>query len=108
MNYTTLPNTNRITNWVAVGLSWKYQLSYRSGYLTLQRTLNDFALSRLRQSVDPDENDESCSDISGANEFGTFGMPFPTPKYNQVSKINTNTNFYQIIHLYTYSLLRFQ
>lgn len=68
LNYTTVPNTNLIENYVASGLSTRYQRYYLSGYLTLQRTINDFVMaeSGCKTDVDP-----------------FFSMPMPTAAYSQ-------------------------
>jgi ATP-binding cassette subfamily A (ABC1) protein 3 len=72
MNYTTLPNTNRVVNFVSLGLSTQYQRYYLSGFLTLQQTIMNFALSR---------NEDCTIDSIGQNDM--FGMPMPTAEYNQ-------------------------
>jgi hypothetical protein len=69
MNYTTVPNTARITNWATVGLNTRYQRYYLSGYMTLQRTVNEFALSM-----------SGCGDKDLSS---IMSMPMPTPKYSQ-------------------------
>ena len=68
LNHTTVPNTALVENYVASGLSTKYQRYYLSGYLTLQRTINDFVLSEsgCTPEVDP-----------------FFSMPMPTAAYDQ-------------------------
>lgn len=70
MNYTTLPNTNMIVNYISIGLDRKYERYYLSGYLTLQRTLNEFAMARL-----------GCN--SSAVVSNMWSMPMPTAAYNQ-------------------------
>jgi ATP-binding cassette subfamily A (ABC1) protein 3 len=72
MNYTTVPNTNEITNYVSIGLNTDYQMYYLSGYLTLQRTLNEFAFFQ----------DEACADMS-ADLSSLWSMPMPTAAYSQ-------------------------
>jgi ATP-binding cassette subfamily A (ABC1) protein 3 len=72
MNYTTVPNTNEITNYVAIGLNRDYQMYYLSGFLTLQRTLNEFAFSR--DNVCTDRKEELAS---------LWSMPMPTAAYSQ-------------------------
>jgi ATP-binding cassette subfamily A (ABC1) protein 3 len=72
MNYTTVPNTNEITNFVSIGLNTDYQMYYLSGYLTLQRTLNEFVFSQ----------DEACADMS-ADLSSLWSMPMPTAAYSQ-------------------------
>ena len=69
MNFTTVPNTNEITNYVAIGLDTKYQMYYLSGYLTLQRTLNEFAASRY----------PNCT----IQDSSIWSMPMPTAAYSQ-------------------------
>ena len=72
MNYTTVPNTNEITNWVSIGLNDEYQMYYLSGYLTLQRTINEFAFSSNENCVDSMERVSSI-----------WSMPMPTAAYSQ-------------------------
>jgi ABC-type multidrug transport system fused ATPase/permease subunit len=83
MNYTTLPNTNQIVNFVSIGLDTQYERYYLSGYLTLQRTLNDFAMSRTTGcgpgSVDADGNSTT------ATSPNMWSMPMPTAAFNQNS-----------------------
>jgi ABC-2 family transporter protein len=69
MNYTTLPNTNEVINYVSIGLNSDYQMYYLSGFLTLQRTINEFIFSET------DQCDEDLSSI--------FSMPMPTAAYSQ-------------------------
>jgi ABC-type Na+ transport system ATPase subunit NatA len=71
MNYTTLPNTGRVTNFVALGLDKKYQRYYLSGFLTLQRTLAEFVM------------DTNCDADIFPTTSDLFAMPMPTPKYSQ-------------------------
>lgn len=71
MNYTTLPNTSRVSNYVARGLDPDYRRYYLSGYLTLQHVLSSFALSR-----------ENCNPFDSSD---VWSMPMPTPFYSQVS-----------------------
>jgi len=74
MNYTTLPNTNRIVNFVSIGLNKDYVQYYLSGYLTLQRTLNEFAMTR-----------SGCNnnDTTSNNKDNIWSMPMPTAAYEQ-------------------------
>ena len=70
LNVTTVPNTARITNWATIGLNTRYQRYYLSGYMTLQRTINEFAFARS----------EGCQeeDVSSM-----MSMPMPTAAYSQ-------------------------
>lgn len=72
LNYTTLPNTNEITDFVAIGLNTDYQRYYLSGYMTLQRTVNEFAFSKTGTC------EEMMDDLSSV-----WSMPMPTPVYTQ-------------------------
>jgi len=73
MNYTTLPNTSRVTKWIARGLSRRYQRYYLSGFLTIQKTLADFVFSTT-----------GC-DLSTPlpSSLDYFAMPMPTPAFEQ-------------------------
>jgi ABC-2 family transporter protein len=68
LNYTTVPNTALIENYVALGLSTTFQRYYLSGYLTLQRTINDFVMEQdgCDPQIDP-----------------FYSMPMPTAEYEQ-------------------------
>ncbi|CAJ1947143.1 unnamed protein product [Cylindrotheca closterium] len=68
LNYTTVPNVNEITNWANIGLSRRYQRYYLSGYMTLQRTINEFAFAQSGC-------DQDLSSI--------MSMPMPTAAYSQ-------------------------
>jgi hypothetical protein len=68
LNHTTVPNTALIENYVAMGLSTKYQRYFLSGYLTLQRTINEFIMSESGCELDVDP---------------FFSMPMPTAAYEQ-------------------------
>lgn len=69
MNYTTVPNTNQIVDYVSIGLDSAYQMYYLSGFLTLQRTINEFIFS---------ETDQCTEDLSSI-----WSMPMPTAAYSQ-------------------------
>ena len=73
MNYTTLPNTSRVTKWIARGLSRRYQRYYLSGFLTIQKTLADFVFS------------VSGCDLTTPlpSSLDYFTMPMPTPSFEQ-------------------------
>jgi hypothetical protein len=77
MNYTTLPNTNEITDFVSIGLNKDYQRYYLSGFLTLQRTLNEFAFVRQ-------DGDGTCINLVASNVTSDiWSMPMPTASYSQ-------------------------
>jgi hypothetical protein len=76
MNYTTIPNTARITDFVAIGLDTDYQQYYLSGFLTLQRTLNEFAFASSSET--------NCSSLVNNSVTGDlYSMPMPTAAYSQ-------------------------
>ena len=75
MNYTTIPNTNEIVDFVSIGLNTDYQQYYLSGYLTLQRTLNEFAFDFY--------GGECAATVSSIGQ--TWSMPMPTAAYSQNS-----------------------
>lgn len=68
LNYTTIPNTALVENYVTMGLSTRFQRYYLSGYLTLQRTINDFVM--MHDGCDPH-----------VDPF--YSMPMPTAEYEQ-------------------------
>ena len=72
MNFTTIPNTNQIVDYVSIGLNTRYQMYYLSGYLTLQRTVNEFLLSQ------EDDCEEQLASIGSIWSF-----PMPTAAYSQ-------------------------
>jgi len=71
MNYTTLPNTNRVTNFVALGLNRRYQRYFTSGFLTMQRTLAEFLFATA-----------GCDGLLPPSS-DVYSMPMPTPDYSQ-------------------------
>ncbi|GMI58829.1 hypothetical protein TeGR_g2438, partial [Tetraparma gracilis] len=79
MNYTTLPNTNRVTDFISLGLNKKYQRYYLSGFLTIQRTLAEFVYA-TEHCVDPDAEDAELPFSPAAD---LYAMPMPTPDYEQ-------------------------
>jgi len=86
LNYTTIPNTNEITDFVSIGLNTQYQQYYLSGYLTLQRTLNEFArdyYGRSSNNTTTTSAGNGTCDTSGFDEI--WSMPMPTAAYSQNS-----------------------
>ena len=76
MNYTTLPNTSRVTRWIARGLSRRYQRYYLSGFLTIQRTLADYVFAT--------SGCDATNPLPGSLDY--FSMPMPTPDFEQVRR----------------------
>ena len=81
MNSTTLPNTNEITRWVSIGLSRRYERYFFSGHLTLQRTVNEFAIWRASNSSTTSQSNQ-C-EVPDTSAWDLFSMPMPTPAYTQ-------------------------
>jgi hypothetical protein len=72
-NYTTLPNTNQVVNWISIGLDTEYQKYILSGFLTLQVTIDAWAFQYTQQAAGP----QQC------NPPQYWTMPFPTSAYDQ-------------------------
>lgn len=72
-NYTVLPNTNELINYVAVGLDTTYQEYLLSGYLTIQKAVDEWA---FQYTGSTDSLREECS-----SPPSPLFIPFPTPKY---------------------------
>jgi len=72
MNYTTLPNTNWVSRYISLGLSRRYQRYYLSGFMTVQRTLADFAFHMA-----------DCAGAELPRPSDLYGMPMPTAEYDQ-------------------------
>lgn len=70
MNSTVVPWTRFQITANAVGYDRVYQMYYSSGYLTLQKTVNDFFLSRNDDCVVP-------------GEFDVWTTPMPTAAFSQ-------------------------
>jgi hypothetical protein len=85
MNYTTLPATNLIVAEISTGLNPGYQQYFLSGYLTMQRTLNEFAFAMANASssstIDNNNNDNMCTKNIQATTV--FTIPMPTVEYEQ-------------------------
>ena len=76
LNYTTLPNTNYLVNWVTLGLDDRYQRYYLSGFHTLANTIDRWAFNET-QIGGAFDGETTC-------EVPPFvGVPFPTAEYSQ-------------------------
>lgn len=75
LNYTTLPNTNEVVNWITIGLDTTYQRYYLSGFLSLQDVIDDWAFERINGIINATEN--ICRRPT------TISMPFPTAPFDQ-------------------------
>jgi len=76
-NYTTLPNTNEVVNWISIGLDTEYQKYLLSGFLTLQMTIDAWAFEYSQDGEDASPLPATCS----TPQYWT--MPFPTAAYDQ-------------------------
>jgi len=72
MNSTVVPWTRFQISANAVGYDSIHQMYYFSGYLTLQKTVNDFFLSR----------NDACPTLG---EYDVWTAPMPTAAFSQVS-----------------------
>jgi hypothetical protein len=81
LNYTTVPNTNIILDWLAVGLDTHYERYYLSGFLSLQHTIDQWAYS---YTLPPDAAIASSSASSDScTPPNTIAMPMPTAAFSQ-------------------------
>ena len=77
-NYTTLPNTNQVVNWIAIGLDTEYQMYHLSGFLTLQKTIDEWAFN-YTQSL----SDDNIANKAECSHPQYWTMPFPTAAFDQ-------------------------
>mmetsp|Transcript_200 Transcript_200/g.364 ORF Transcript_200/g.364 Transcript_200/m.364 type:complete len:2007 (-) Transcript_200:174-6194(-) len=75
-NYTTLPNTNQVVHWISIGLDTEYQQYFLSGFLTLQRTVDEWVFDYIDRSNGGEVN-STCS------RPNSVSMPFPTAAFDQ-------------------------
>ena len=72
-NYTTLPNTNQVFISISRGLDKDFQMYLLSGFLTLERTVDDWALNYAVRQADPTASCRSPEVLT---------VPFPTYEFN--------------------------
>ena len=83
-NYTTLPNTNQVVNWISVGLDTQYQNYFLSGFLTLQSTIDQWAFSYVDNQITQSLGTNASLDESReCRKPSPMTMPFPTAAFNQ-------------------------
>jgi len=75
-NYTTLPNTNVVYSRLTIGLGEEYQLYFSSGFMSLQRTVNEFIFQYTGASVPGLSAIPSCQ-----LPLPTY-TPYPTAPYD--------------------------
>jgi hypothetical protein len=79
-NYTTLPNTNQVIVEAAIGLDTSYLDYIFSGFLTLERAVNEWAFEYTNATVG-EGNPNAPAQCTGPPNVAL--VPFPTPAYNQ-------------------------
>jgi len=79
-NYTTLPNTNQVIEDASIGLNTDYLNYIFSGFLTLERAVNEWAF-QYTNAIAGDSNPFAPSECTGPPTITM--VPFPTPAYNQ-------------------------
>eukprot|EP00601_Ochromonadales_sp_CCMP2298_P001426 CAMPEP_0173193416 /NCGR_PEP_ID=MMETSP1141-20130122/13943_1 /TAXON_ID=483371 /ORGANISM="non described non described, Strain CCMP2298" /LENGTH=512 /DNA_ID=CAMNT_0014117743 /DNA_START=89 /DNA_END=1624 /DNA_ORIENTATION=+ len=79
-NYTTLPNTNEVTLRSVLGLDTQYQSYLISGFLTLQKAVDQWAFN-YTQAVYGDSRPDAPTQCTGPPQ--AVLIPFPTPAYDQ-------------------------
>lgn len=72
-NYTTLPNTNDVFISISRGLNRDYQMYLLSGFLTLESTIDRWALNYAVQQADPSATCQSPDVLT---------VPFPTYEFD--------------------------
>jgi len=92
MNSTTVPNTNIVSDWIAIGLNSGFSKYYLSGFLTLQRTLADFSFQEVREKSSHNffgSSMNSSSTLDSSNSCmipsprDIWSMPMPTAAFSQ-------------------------
>ena len=75
MNYTTVPRTTFITNFIALGLDTTYLKYHHSGFLTLQALVDEYAFELAG-------GDAEGRPVRAPATYAV-GVPMPTPPYSQ-------------------------
>ena len=84
LNYSTVPNTNFIRNFLGVrGLDSRYQRYYFSGFVTLQALVDDYAFAALAPPNAAVDKTHPSTVESRVSLSTPVGMPFPTAAYSQ-------------------------
>jgi hypothetical protein len=84
LNYTTLPNTNEVVNWISIGLDTSYQRYYLSGFLSLQDVIDGWAFQRVNE-ITAAEAEAGTNATNGkiCQKPAAVSMPFPTAAFDQ-------------------------
>jgi hypothetical protein len=84
MNSTSIPKTSERSYFFNPIFNTKYQMYYLSGFLTLQKTLEEFTFSQASSVISATVNSSSF-DLTSCqlpNSLRWWSMPMPTPEYN--------------------------
>jgi hypothetical protein len=77
LNYTTLPNTNEVVNWITIGLDTTYQRYFLSGFLSLQMVIDEWAFDQVNKMKNSTLSQTTCQ------RPNPISMPFPTAPFDQ-------------------------
>jgi hypothetical protein len=86
LNYTTLPNTNEVVNWISIGLDTTYQRYYLSGFLSLQDVIDQWAFQYVNNMNAAEQGTETLINGTNSNTCrkpAAASMPFPTAAFDQ-------------------------
>jgi hypothetical protein len=84
MNSTSIPKTSERSFFFNPIFNTEYQMYYLSGFLTLQKTLEEFTFSQASSVISANVNSSSF-DLTSChlpNSLRWWSMPMPTPEYN--------------------------
>lgn len=84
MTSASIPKTSERSTFFNPSLNSKYQMYYLSGFLTLQKTLEEFSFSQASSVLSAAMN-SSSSDLTSChlpNSLRWWSMPMPTSQYN--------------------------
>lgn len=84
MTSASIPKTSERSHFFNPIFNTKYQMYYLSGFLTLQKTLEEFSFSQASSVLSAAMN-SSSSDFTSChlpNSLRWWSMPMPTPQYN--------------------------
>jgi hypothetical protein len=73
VNYTTLPNTNRIVNRFTLGLDPSYQSYFLSGFLSLQSAVDNWVFEYMDENR-PEGDEKTCRGNIALNSNSTTGF----------------------------------
>ena len=83
LNYSTVPNTNFLHDWIARGLDTRYQRYILSGFLTLQALVDEFGFASVGNVTSGPQDVRRTPGGLSAPAAHAVATPFPTPAYSQ-------------------------